>query len=336
MHQDPVTKSQRITNSSGAITSTIDLDPWGGETLRSSNQAFQPHRYTTYERDANGGDEAMMRRYAGKWHRFAQPDPYNGSYNFTNPQSFNRYAYVQNDPVNFIDPSGLDPQTDGGLGNQAALALLPRWSVDASRGPGYGGFLGDGGEVGMVIDPLGRTTRERLNPQKPTTPQQNDCLTFADMVDKIADDLYYQLDPWSGGEQAFMDRLATTFTEFRSASILAIALQRGGYSNEGFGRFHDSGFRREFRDPDPDSDNQVRHAVGGLIAGYILGATPANIRVMDRREDLNTASGQADARLNRVTMPMGNLLRNHIGFTELGGWIRDNLCAKPSQGRGIP
>ena len=44
VHQDPITKSQRITNGSGTITSTIDLDPWGGETSRSSNQAFQPHR----------------------------------------------------------------------------------------------------------------------------------------------------------------------------------------------------------------------------------------------------------------------------------------------------
>ena len=26
----------------------------------------------------------------------------------TNPQSFNRYSYVQNDPVNFVDPLGLD------------------------------------------------------------------------------------------------------------------------------------------------------------------------------------------------------------------------------------
>ena len=109
VHQDPVTKSQRLTNSSGTVTSTIDLEPWGGETSRSSNQAFQPHRYTSYERDGNGGDEAMMRRYTGKWHRFAQPDPYEGSYDLTNPQSFNRYAYVQNDPVNFVDPLGLDP-----------------------------------------------------------------------------------------------------------------------------------------------------------------------------------------------------------------------------------
>jgi hypothetical protein len=45
VHQDPVTKSQRITNSSGNVTRTIDLDPWAGETGRSSNQAFQPHRH---------------------------------------------------------------------------------------------------------------------------------------------------------------------------------------------------------------------------------------------------------------------------------------------------
>jgi hypothetical protein len=75
VHQDPVTKSQRITNSSGTVTSTVDLDPWGGDTSRSSNQAFQPHRYTSYTRDADGGDDAMMRRYGNYWARFSQPDP---------------------------------------------------------------------------------------------------------------------------------------------------------------------------------------------------------------------------------------------------------------------
>jgi YD repeat-containing protein len=78
VHQDPITKSQRVTNGSGSVVSTIDLDPWGGETATSSNQAFQPHRFTTYERDGNGGDEAMMRRFAGNWMRFSQPDPYDG------------------------------------------------------------------------------------------------------------------------------------------------------------------------------------------------------------------------------------------------------------------
>jgi len=107
MHEDPVTKSKRVTNSSGAIISTIELDPWGADTNRSSNVAFQPKKFTSYERDANGSDEAMFRRY-NRWHsRFDQPDPYDGSYDLSNPQSFNRYAYVNGDPVNFVDPSGL-------------------------------------------------------------------------------------------------------------------------------------------------------------------------------------------------------------------------------------
>jgi len=113
VYQDPVTKSQRVTDNSGNVISTVDLDPWGGETAASSNQAFQPHRFTSYERDGNSGDEAMMRRYTGKWHRFDQPDPYEGSYDLTDPQSFNRYAYTQNDPVNFVDPTGLLPQMCG-------------------------------------------------------------------------------------------------------------------------------------------------------------------------------------------------------------------------------
>ncbi len=131
VHQDPVTKSQRVTNSSGTGTSTIDVDPWGGETASSSNQAFQPHRFTTYERDSNTDDEAMMRRYSGKWHRFHQPDPYGGSYDFTDPQSFNRYSYVQNDPVNFVDPSGLMPCIPGDINPNVTQVVLAAGAADS-------------------------------------------------------------------------------------------------------------------------------------------------------------------------------------------------------------
>jgi RHS repeat-associated protein len=108
VHQDPVVTSKRVTDGYGNVVSVVELDPWGGETNRSSNEAFQPRKFTTYERDSIGSDEAMHRRYNRWWSRFEQPDPYEGGYDMTDPQSFNRYSYVQNDPVNFVDPSGLN------------------------------------------------------------------------------------------------------------------------------------------------------------------------------------------------------------------------------------
>jgi len=113
VHQDPVAKSKRITNSSGTIESVVELDPWGGETNRSSNESFQPRQFSSYLRDGIGTDDAMHRRYNRYWSRFEQADPYDGSYNLTDPQSFNRYAYVQNDPVNATDPTGLMPTICG-------------------------------------------------------------------------------------------------------------------------------------------------------------------------------------------------------------------------------
>jgi RHS repeat-associated protein len=107
MHQDPVTKSKRMTDTVGGVAAIIDLDPWGGETNRTVNGSLLSRKYTTYDRNSNGRDEAMFRSYHAWFSRFDQPDPNDGSYDLTDPQSFNRYTYAGNDPVNFVDPSGL-------------------------------------------------------------------------------------------------------------------------------------------------------------------------------------------------------------------------------------
>jgi hypothetical protein len=55
------------------------------------------------------------------------PDSYDGSYDFTNPQSFNRYSYASNDPANFIDPQGqlTDGLTDGsGSGGGCSVSCI--------------------------------------------------------------------------------------------------------------------------------------------------------------------------------------------------------------------
>ena len=146
MHQDPLVKSKRITDSSGTVVSSIELDPWGGNTNRTSNGAFQPRWFNGYERDNNGADEAMFRRYNRWWSRFDQADPYDGSYDIRNPQSFNRYAYTNNDPVNFVDPTGLLPGLCGVEFSGSVCTGMP-------------GFWGGGFNVNdrrSILNPSGR------------------------------------------------------------------------------------------------------------------------------------------------------------------------------------
>jgi RHS repeat-associated protein len=66
-------------------------------------------KYALTERDdATGLDHTWFRKYESLSGRMTSPDPYGGSMTIADPQSFNRYSYTQNDPVNFVDPSGLN------------------------------------------------------------------------------------------------------------------------------------------------------------------------------------------------------------------------------------
>jgi RHS repeat-associated protein len=182
MHQDPVAKSKRVTDGSGTVVSTIELDPWGGETNRSSNEAFQPRHFTTYEQDSIGSHDAMHRRYNRWWARFEQPDPYGGSYELTNPQSFNRYSYVQNDPVNFVDPTGLDPDdpndppptthTDPATGLPTSVPGVNAGVVTIGIGGGLG--IGTGSGLGIIdqfeVDTGTRGVIEGEGPQNTEEP----------------------------------------------------------------------------------------------------------------------------------------------------------------------
>jgi RHS repeat-associated protein len=67
-------------------------------------------RYTGKERDTESGLDYFGARYYGStmgW--FMSPDP-SGLYfaDPANPQSLNLYAYVQNNPLVHVDPTGLN------------------------------------------------------------------------------------------------------------------------------------------------------------------------------------------------------------------------------------
>jgi RHS repeat-associated protein len=124
-------KVQSLTMSSAVLTQDAyfggrrlaGLDRVGSTTqVGSQNVSFYPYgedkgtpgandnwKFGTYLRDsATGLDYAMNRYYSSGSGRFMSPDPYRASGGPAVPQSWNRYAFVEDDPANFGDPSGLD------------------------------------------------------------------------------------------------------------------------------------------------------------------------------------------------------------------------------------
>lgn len=71
---------------------------------------FSRSRYTGKERDAESGlDYFGARYYASTMGRWMSPDP--GKLNLKhllNPQKWNKYAYVLNNPLSMVDPDGLE------------------------------------------------------------------------------------------------------------------------------------------------------------------------------------------------------------------------------------
>ena len=70
-------------------------------------------KFTGYERDEETGlDFAEARYYYNNHGRFTAVDPLLASGKSADPQTFNRYAYVMNQPLTLTDPTGLQAATN--------------------------------------------------------------------------------------------------------------------------------------------------------------------------------------------------------------------------------
>jgi len=76
--------------------------PFGQSWYSSNGNEFA---FTTYQRDSESGlDYAMVRYYDSSAARFCSADPVGGQVD--DPQTWNRYTYARNDPIDLTDPSG--------------------------------------------------------------------------------------------------------------------------------------------------------------------------------------------------------------------------------------
>jgi|GEM_PF-2109030 len=131
-HHDHLDTPIVIVDTHGNLKSTHKYEPFGVEMPGYNNEPGESsHRFTGHERDkVTGLDYMFKRHFSQHLTRFLSTDPVGGD--IGSSQSWNKYAYVLNDPINKIDPNGADD-----YGFEFALmgvqARLPIWE-DGSFG----------------------------------------------------------------------------------------------------------------------------------------------------------------------------------------------------------
>jgi len=147
----------------GAQTERHDYDPYGYEveaggwrtgTLGYGTDTVR-QKFTGQERDGESGlDYFNARYYSAAQGRFLSVDPGNAGANPADPQSWNGYAYVSNNPLTFTDPSGLGFWSDfGNFFLKVGMNVLTAGLGNLFGGGGGlpGGLPGGGGPCGDFL-----------------------------------------------------------------------------------------------------------------------------------------------------------------------------------------
>jgi RHS repeat-associated protein len=120
---DHLGTTRMVTDGNGTIIARHDHLPFGPEipatysgrtSIWGVTDNLNP-KFTSQERDTETGIDFFKARYhLGAQGRFISPDPAgNFVATVTDPQSWNMYSYTRNNPLNLVDPTGLDFQQIG-------------------------------------------------------------------------------------------------------------------------------------------------------------------------------------------------------------------------------
>jgi RHS repeat-associated protein len=103
-HSDHLSGASVDTDESGSVVALNDYYPFG-DTRIESGEYENDYTYTGKERD----EDTELLYYEARYYnsnigRFISIDPWSGD--ITDPQSLNKYAYVRNNPLKYVDPEG--------------------------------------------------------------------------------------------------------------------------------------------------------------------------------------------------------------------------------------
>jgi RHS repeat-associated protein len=125
-----------VTNASGSVLDDSDFCPFGRECYVALSSSGNAYKFTGKERDPESGlDEFGARYYTSQYGRFMTVDEFPGGIvdpftgqqieqpgplpyaDVTDPQTLNKYAYVRNSPLRYVDPNGHEILYDDRLQN---------------------------------------------------------------------------------------------------------------------------------------------------------------------------------------------------------------------------
>jgi len=148
--------SRALMNLSGQIDQLFKSYPWGDNLTWSGygGSFATTSQYTGKEYDPESGlYHFPARQYAPVQGRWLTPDPAGlKAMDLSNPQSWNRYTYVMNNPITMVDPSGLyncgDPH--GEFVCQGSTDLFPIGAL-AVLSAAVQQMLGSGGQAAQQV-----------------------------------------------------------------------------------------------------------------------------------------------------------------------------------------
>ena len=129
---DALGSVRQLTDASGEITLAKSYQPYG-EMLSSFGSSASPFAFTGEQQDASGLTYLRARYYSSGDGRFLTRDTWMG--NESAPMSFNRWNYTQSNPINYTDPTGLNPNCKVPFRAQPSYCADQRFIEIVSKDP---------------------------------------------------------------------------------------------------------------------------------------------------------------------------------------------------------
>jgi RHS repeat-associated protein len=160
-HSDHLSGASVDTDESGSVVALNDYYPFG-DTRIESGEYENDYTYTGKERD----EDTELLYYEARYYnsnigRFISIDPWSGD--ITDPQSLNKYAYVRNNPLKYVDPEGEN--------------FIMNWFMPAAYSDDVEGTEGDYSNLSQQY--------QAENPQPETIGQA--AADVVEVADKISD-----------------------------------------------------------------------------------------------------------------------------------------------------